>query len=116
MRYFDETISILQTFKDNPNPWVQRSIGVAAHFFAKRVRNNPDKVKRVIALLSPYFEEKDNRIVKGIGWGFKTIGRYYPDLLTYYLKSQSGKNPSRTLLNKALTYLPEERKQEIRGK
>ena len=112
VNHFDETLSILETYYDEPNPRVRRSVGVAIHYFTKRVRKDQEKAKRLIGLLSPYFEEKDIRIIKGIGWGLKTLGRYYPDLVVDFLKSQKDRKPSPVLMKKATTYLPQVNKIE----
>lgn len=112
---FDETLPILEAFCEEPNPWVKRSVGVAVHYFAKRVRGDQEKAKRLLGLLSPYYEEKDTRIIKGIGWGLKTLGRYYPDLVVDFLKSQKDRKPSRLLIRKAVTYLPPEKKMEVKA-
>ena len=106
VNHFDETFSIVETFFTESNPWVKRNMGVAVHFFAKRIRGDREKAKKLLELLAPYYEEKDTRIVKGIGWGLKTLGRYYPDLVVEFLKSQKGRNPSPLLIRKATTYLP----------
>ncbi|HEX75849.1 MAG TPA: DNA alkylation repair protein [Dehalococcoidia bacterium] len=115
VHYFNETLSILETFSKETNPWAKRSVGVAVHYFAKRVREAQEKVWSLLGLLSPYFEERDTRIVKGIGWGLKTLGRYYPNLLVDFLKSQKGREPSHLLIKKALTYLSPEKKTEIKA-
>ena len=115
VRHFDEAFPVLESFSKKSNPWVRRSMGVAVHYFAKWIRDNPEKAKRLLYLLSPYFEEGDIRIVKGIGWGLKTMGRYYPDLAAGFIKSQRDRNPSRLLIRKAITYLPPEKKMEIKA-
>jgi len=73
----------------NINHWVKRSVGVAAHFFAKRCRDDKKDIKKaaaILELLTPQIYEWDIRILKGIGWGLETLGRYYPDLLVPYNK------------------------------
>ncbi|NMC61241.1 MAG: DNA alkylation repair protein, partial [Candidatus Methanofastidiosa archaeon] len=54
-------------------------------------------------------------VVKGIGWGLKTIGKYHPDLLVPFLKKQIKlkKKISKIIIRKALTYLPKEKRLEI---
>jgi 3-methyladenine DNA glycosylase AlkD len=111
--HFEETLPILKAYYTEPNLWVKRSVGVAVHYFAKRIRDDREKANSLLELLSPYFEEEDTRVVKGIGWGLKTLGRYYPDLVVDFLKSQNGKKPSKLLLRKATTYLPPDKKEEI---
>lgn len=114
VHHFNETLPILEVFSREPNPWVKRSVGVAVHHFAKRVRGDQEKASRLLGLLSPCFEDKDSRIVKGIGWGLKTLGRYYPDLVVDFLKSQKGRKPSQLLMRKAVIYLPPEKKTEVK--
>jgi hypothetical protein len=51
--------------------------------------------------------------VKGIGWGLKTLGRYYPDLMSDWLTVLvlQEKRPHRVImLRKACTYLPDEQR------
>ena len=57
------------------------------------------------------FEEWEMDAVKGIGWGLKTLGRHYPDLVADWLAQQvvPGQRRHRTLmLRKPLTYLSDE--------
>ena len=76
--YFDETIPWLEEFLKDENKWVRRSAGVAVHFFSKRILDQPVKTRKLLKLLEPYIEERQRDVVKGIGWGLKTIGRYHP--------------------------------------
>jgi hypothetical protein len=62
------------------------------------------------------FEEWDMRAVKGVGWGLKTLGRYYPDLVADWLATEvvAGERRHRALmLRKALTYLSETQRQRV---
>jgi len=114
LSHFDEAVGFLEGFAGDENPWVRRSVGVAVHFFAKRVRNDPTRIERLLALLAPLIEERDTSALKGIGWGLKTIGRYYPDLLVVFLRRQlATKRPRKLLLQKATTYLNGARRKEI---
>ena len=115
VNHFSETLPLLGTFPHEQNPWVKRSVGVAAHFSAKRVRRDREKAERLLGPLSLYFEEKDTRIIKGTGWGLKTLGRYYPDLVVDFFKSQKGRIPSPLLIRKATTYLQPEMKTAIKA-
>ena len=64
--------------------------------------------------VAPRICERDVRILKGIGWGFKTFGRYYPDLLVPYMKTQIGsKRISAVIIRKCVTYLDEVSRNEI---
>lgn len=112
--HFDEAVGLLEGFAGDANPWVRRSVGVAVHFFTKRVRDDPARIERLLALLAPLIEERDTSALKGIGWGLKTIGRYYPDLLVPFLRRElATKRPRKLLLRKATTYLDEARKEEL---
>jgi len=114
LTHFDEAVGLLEGFAGDANPWVRRSVGVAVHFFAKRVRDDPARIERLLTLLAPLIEERDISALKGIGWGLKTIGRYYPDLLVPFLRRElATKRPRKLLLRKATTYLDGDRKQEI---
>jgi hypothetical protein len=64
-------------------------------------------------MLAPLFDEREIDAVKGIGWGLKTIGRMYPDLLTEWLLEQTGRGHRAIMLRKALTYLAPEQKASI---
>jgi len=113
--HFDGAVGLLEGFTRDANPWVRRSVGVAVHFFAKRVRDDPARIERLLALLAPLIEERDTSALKGIGWGLKTIGRYYPDLLVSFLHRElATKRPRKLLLRKATTYLDEAKKEEVR--
>jgi 3-methyladenine DNA glycosylase AlkD len=113
--YFDETLPWLEKFLKDSNKWVKRSVGVALHFFSKRVLDEPEKTEKLLDLIEPHMEEKQIDFVKGIGWGLKTIGRHHPDLLVQFLKRQIDlkKNVSKLMMRKAVTYLEEEKKAEI---
>jgi 3-methyladenine DNA glycosylase AlkD len=106
------TLDLLAPWRQDANRWVRRTVGVAVHFWAKRSRGAPEcapQAKELLALLEPMFEEKDMDAVKGIGWGLKTLGKYYPDLLTDWLTHQVvhlQRRPRALMLRKALTYLP----------
>jgi len=114
LAHFDEAVGLLEGFAGDTNPWVRRSVGVAVHLFAKRVRDDPTRIQRLLALLAPLIEERDTAALKGIGWGLKTIGRYYPDLLVPFLRRElATKHPRKLLLRKATAYLDKARKEEF---
>ena len=114
MQDFEHTLALLEPWREEDNHWVRRIIGVAVHFWAKRTRgtaNNTDQVRKLLSLLEPLYEEKDTAAVKGIAWGLKTLGRYYPDQVTVWLKEQvlqHGRKARRLMTRKAMTYLPPE--------
>ena len=114
---FQLSLALLAPWREDANRWVRRTVGVAVHFWAKRSRGTAEHIvqaEALLAFLEPMFEEWDMDAVKGVGWGFKTIGRYYPDLLVSFLRQQlATKRPRKLLLRKATTYLDEARKEEI---
>ena len=112
---FDKTLVWLEKFIKDKNKWVKRSVGVSIHFFSKRVPDEPEKTEKLLTLVEPYIEEKQIDFVKGIGWGLKTMGRYHPDIVVRFLNKQfiQGKDMSKTLIRKAVTYLDEEKKKEV---
>ena len=109
--HFESALNLLAPWRKHANAWVRRTTGVAAHFWAKRAHGSPELVPRVEALLTflePMFSEREIEAVKGIGWGLKTLGRYYPQVVADWLMHQIAEcRPHRALmLRKALTYLP----------
>lgn len=114
--YFDGALEQLVPWRQDANPWVRRAVGVAAHFWAKRSRGAPEQAPSagyLLAFLEPMFDEWDMRVVKGVGWGLKTLGRYYPEQVTMWLaqKVVPGQRRHRALmLRKALTYLSGEQR------
>jgi len=116
---FDLTLPLISPWANHPNPWVRRTLGVAVHFWAKRTRSLSDtnnKAGQLFDLLSPLFEEHDIRAAKGIGWGLKTLGRYYPQTAVDWLHQQlidHNRQPVAIVRRKALTYLPDHVKQDL---
>ena len=113
---FDQTLKLLSSWRYDSNPWVRRSVGVAVHFWAKRTKGeetHQNNAGILLSFISPLFEEKDIRAAKGVGWGLKTIGRYYSltayEWLTNALITEKRK-PLAVVKRKALTYLPDEMK------
>lgn len=115
VKYFDRTLPFLKSFLEDENKWVKRSAGISIHFFAKRNREDPEKAKALLELLAPHIEEKQVAVVKGIGWGLKTIGKNYPGVLVPFLIEQlrAKKKLSKLMMRKALTYLPADKKAEV---
>lgn len=109
VNYFDKSVPWLKKFLEDENTWVKRSSGVAIHFFSKRVLSEPEKTKILLQVIEPYLEEKHIDVVKGIGWGLKTIGRHHPDLLVEFMEKQKGRNMSKVLVRKAFTYVDKEK-------
>lgn len=119
LEQFAQTLAQLKNWTKHSNPWVRRSVGVAVHFWTKRTRSDEkmqDQVHLLLDLLAPVFEEKDMRAAKGIGWGLKTLGRYYPQLVSDWLHEQlhiQGRQPMCVVRRKALTFLPNHLKQRM---
>ena len=107
---FSTTITWLKRFLEDENKWVKRSAGVAIHFFSKRITDEPEKTKKLLCLIEPFIEEKQVEVIKGTGWGLKTIGRYHPKILVNFLTKQirMKKKISKLMIKKAVTYLSED--------
>lgn len=116
---FEPTLDLLAPWRQEPNRWVRRSVGVAVHFWAKRSRGAPERAAHAQALLEfldPMFEEWEMDAVKGIGWGLKTLGQAYPDLVGDWLVEQvvHRRRRSRALmLRKAATYVSEHHRAQL---
>ena len=109
--HFGSTISVLERMTVLEDQGVRRSIGVAVHFFAKRRPEDVERMKRLLALLSLLVEDKRVFVVKGVGWGLKTIGKYQPKLVEDYLQeTMKTKRISKLMLRKATAYLDERTK------
>jgi hypothetical protein len=113
---FKPVLNILKSWREDENRWVRRTVGIATHYWAKRAKGDLDRVeqvKQMLNLLEPLFTEREINAVKGIAWGLKTIGRYYPDLLTDWLATEivpTERKHRAIMLRKALTFLtPEQR-------
>ena len=113
--YFDITVPWIEKFLEDESNWIKRTAGVSIHFFSKRTINQKERTLLLLNILEPHIEEKQIDVVKGIGWGLKTIGRYHPDILSQFIvdQLQKKKKISKITLRKALTYLPDEKKVEI---
>jgi hypothetical protein len=111
--------ALLDPWRVDPNPWMRRAMGVAVHFWAKRSRGvakSKPRAKELLDFLEPMFEERDMEAVKGIGWGLKTLGRYYPEPVADWLEKQviEKRRPHRAImLNKATTYLSKEQGAQV---
>jgi len=113
---FNTALSLLADWREEASPWLRRAVGVAVHRYTKRERDRPEQVARLLDLLAPLFEEREIFALKGAGWGLKTIGNFYPDLLAPWLREQlASKQPRRLMVRKAVAYLPDEVKVEFLG-
>lgn len=116
---FDAALVALAPWRAHPDRWIRRMVGVAVHYWAKQARGAGQYLPQVGALLdllSPLFTEKDTDVVKGVGWGLKTLGRYYPEPVCDWLVQQSARPHRALMLQKATTYFPAElRRRVLRG-
>jgi len=112
LAHLNATQAAIASWREDGNRWVRRTVGIAVHFWAKRRQGAPqfaDEARSLLTFLEPMFEERVMDAVKGVGWGLKTLGRYYPALVTDWLAEQVTRlqRPHRALmLRKAITYLP----------
>jgi len=115
----ENALILLSAWRADPNPWVRRVCGVAAHFWAKRSRGengSTPTAENILRFLLPLLEETDIRAAKGIGWGLKTMGRYYPKITAAWLREQlldQGKQPLAVVRRKALKFLPNDLKKGL---
>jgi hypothetical protein len=115
--HFDPAVELLAVWREDPDPWVRRNVGVAVHYWAKQARGNPEfqpQAVRLLDLLAPCFTEREQDAIKGIGWGMKTLGRYFPALVAEWLIRQAGRPHRALMLRKATKYLPEEFRLAVR--
>ena len=113
--YFDEALTVLKQLTGDENQAVRRSLGVSVHFFAKRKPKDIESMRRLFgAVLLPLVEDKRVFVVKGTGWGLKTIGRYQPELgLEFLEKILASKIVSKLMVRKATKYLDTKIKDEM---
>jgi hypothetical protein len=118
---FEPTLDLIATWREDEDRWVRRAVGVVVHFWAKRSRGAPELASgagALLDLLEPMFEEWELDAAKSMGWGLKTLGRYYPDLVTGWLEEQVVVRQRRhraVVLGKATAYLSEEQRAQVRG-
>ncbi len=108
---FDPALAQLAPWRSDDNRWVRRAVGVSVHFWAKRSQGaaqHAPHAEMLLTFLEPMFEEWNMDAVKGVGWGLKTLGKQYPDLVTNWLEQQVLHRQRRhraLILRKATTYL-----------
>lgn len=116
--HFEPALALLAPWREDTNRWVRRSTGVAVHFWAKRSRGAPElreRAKMLLHFLEPMFEEWDMDAAKGVGWGLKTLGKDYPDLVAGWLAGQVAhrRRYRALMLRKATTYLSQEQRARV---
>jgi len=118
---FQPALALLAPWREDDNRWVRRTVGVSVHFWAKRSRGAAEhtaQAEALLAFLEPMFEEWDMDAVKGVGWGLKTLGKHYPDLVADWLAQQVVHRQRRhraLMLRKDLTYLSDEQRARATG-
>jgi 3-methyladenine DNA glycosylase AlkD len=117
---FPAALAALSSWRDDSNRWVRRAVGVAVHFWAKRSRGAvslASEAESLLQFLAPMFGEWEMDAVKGVGWGLKTLGKHYPDLLAQWLEdfAPQQRRHRALMLRKALTYLPPEQRARALG-
>ncbi len=106
-----QALNLLSKWCGDTSPWVRRAVGVAVHLWAKRAKGNPEKeeqVKVLLEFMEPLFQEHNMDAAKGVGWGLKTMGRYYPGPTAAWLGEQirvKNRRPKAVVLRKAMTYI-----------
>jgi hypothetical protein len=115
----EPTLELIAPWREDEDRWVRRSVGAAVHFWAKHSRGAPELSGQAGALLDflePMLEEWELDAAKSVGWGLKTVGRYYPDLVAGWLEEQVVGRKRRhraVVLRKAVTYLSEEQRARV---
>jgi 3-methyladenine DNA glycosylase AlkD len=118
---FEPALALLTLWRKDDNRWVRRAVGTSVHYWAKRsagVASLRPQAEKLLILLEPMFSEWEMDAVKGVGWGLKTMGRKYPDLVADWLSEQvvPGQHRYRAImLRKALTYLSKEQRARVMG-
>jgi 3-methyladenine DNA glycosylase AlkD len=116
VRHFEPALKLLDSWREDDNPWVRRAVGTGAHFWAKRSHGAAEfapQAKALFDFLEPMWGEWDMDAVKGVGWGLKTMGRNYPDLMTEWLPGQVGRRHRALMLRKAMKGLSAEQRERV---
>jgi hypothetical protein len=114
--HFEPSLDLLALWREDPNCWIRRVVGVSVHYWAKQSKGKVSLLPQARAsldLLNPLFEERCTEAIKGIGWGLKTMGRYYPELVADWLVQQAGRPHRALILSKATTYLTPDLRQRV---
>ena len=87
----EPSLILLAPWREDPNHWIRRMVGVAVHSWAKHAHGATRYQPRASVLLdflAPMYTEGNVDAIKGVGWGLKTLGKYYPDLVADWLVQQ----------------------------
>ncbi len=110
------TLQIISPWRNDDDRWIRRMVGVAVHYWAKAAHGAARlerEVEILLEFLTPMFTERNYDAVKGVGWGLKTLGRFYPAILTDWLVSQKNQPHTALMMRKAVTFLPQEMKVRV---
>ncbi|EMJ95525.1 DNA alkylation repair protein [Leptospira alstonii] len=91
----ERTLPVLKIHLDHKNVWVARSVGVAAHYAVKKGLGKK-YVEETFRLLLTKADTKDFHTKKGIGWAFKTVSKFHPDIIQkfeYHLNTNGSIQP-----------------------
>jgi hypothetical protein len=116
---FQAALDCLSGWRSDTNFWIRRAAGVAGHFWFKRAHGDTgleNQACRLLEFFSPMLAEGDFEAAKGVGWAFKTCGRYYPALACDWLEEEwlmKRRVPAAVIRRKALLYLPDEMKKKF---
>jgi hypothetical protein len=116
VRHLQPALKLLDPWREDDNPWVRRAVGTGVHFWAKRSRGAAELVPQaevLLAFLEPMWSEWDVIAVKGVGWGLKTMGRSYPNLMADWLPGQVGRRHRALMLRKAMAGLSGEQRARV---
>ncbi|MBN1812998.1 MAG: DNA alkylation repair protein [Anaerolineae bacterium] len=118
VRHFEPALEQLVIWHEDDNAWVRRAVGTGVHFWAKRSHGAAElrsQAEALLTFLEPMWGEWEMDAVKGVGWGLKTLGRHYPDLMADWLPEQVGRRHRVLMLRKAMKGLSAEQKARIGG-
>lgn len=99
LRNFETSLAILKTMGDHGNLWIERSIGIAAHYATKK-KLPKDQVEQLLLLMIQHAWKTQYFTKKGIGWAGKTIAKYHPDLIHKHVDLMRATKLSRWFITK----------------
>lgn len=117
LSHFDAALKLLDPWRVDKDRWVRRCVGIAVHFWAKRSGGAPEleaRAGKLLGYLEPMFSEWEMDVVKGVGWGLKTLGKYYPELVAAWLSEQVERPHRALMVRKTMTYLPDDLQRTIK--
>ncbi len=111
---FTRAVEYLHDFVNHSSIWVKRCVGIAVHHYARQVRDMPERISVLLDLIKNVMGEKDVRVAKGVGWGLRSIGEFYPEtLIRFARKNFARKKVSKLLFRVAVAKLSFDEKDEL---